>query len=109
MLGGALVGALSFGAFQTRLTDILNMDGLPFEEAQLIAQEIRDGAVVDELAARLSDPIAREALISRGPGLLEAQSYSFAVMGVISAAGYLVAALLMVVYLRRVRRTAEAN
>lgn len=107
VLGGALVGALSFGAFQARLTDILNVDGLPFEEAQLIAQEIRDGAVVDELAARLSDPVAREALISRGPGLLEAQSYSFAVMGVISATVYLVAALLMVVYVRRTRRIVE--
>ena len=105
VLGGALVGALSFGAFQDRLTDILNVDGLPFEEAQLIAREIRDGAVVDELAARLSDPVAREALISRGPGLLEAQSYSFAVMGVISASIYLVAALLMVVYVRRTHRS----
>lgn len=105
VLGGALVGALSFGAFQARLTDILNVDGLPFEEAQLIAREIRDGAVVDELAARLSDPVAREALISRGPGLLEAQSYSFAVMGVISASIYLVAALLMVVYVHRTHRS----
>lgn len=109
VLGGALVGALSFSAFQTRLADILNMDGLPFEEAALIAQEIRDGAVVDELAARLSDPVAREALIARGPGLLEAQSYSFAVMGVISAAVYLVAAILMAVYLRRMRAASVAE
>lgn len=109
VLGGALVGALSFGAFQDRLTDILNMDGLPFEEAQLIAREIRDGAVVDELAARLSEPVAREDLISRGPGLLEAQSYSFAVMGVTSAVVYAVAALLMVVYLRRTRSSEIAG
>lgn len=101
VLGGALAGALSFGAFQARLTDILNQDGLTFTEAQVIAREIRDGAVVDQLAARISDPIAREALESRGPGLLEAQSYAFAIVGVLSAVLYLGAAVLMVVYIRR--------
>ena len=61
-----------------------------------------DIAITDD---RDRDPVAREALISRGPGLLEAQSYSFAVMGVISASIYLVAALLMVVYVRRTNRS----
>jgi MFS transporter, DHA2 family, methylenomycin A resistance protein len=101
VLGGALIGALGFGAFQRRLTEILEADGVNFDEAVLLAREIRDGAVVDELAARLSDPIAREALIAKGPALVEAQSYSFAVMGVISAAIYLLAALMMVLYLHR--------
>lgn len=103
VLGGALVGALSFGAFQTRLTEILETDGVTFAEAELLSREIRDGAVVDELAARLSDPIAREALMSKGPALVEAQSYSFAVMGVISATVYAVATVLMLIYMRRVR------
>ena len=101
VLGGALIGALSFGAFQTRLTEILEADGVNFDEAILISREIRDGAVVDELAARLSDPIAREALVAKGPALVEAQSYSFAVMGLLSAGIYLVAAVLMFIYLRR--------
>ncbi len=103
------MGALSFSAFQTSLADILDMDGLPFEEAALIAQEIRNGAVVDELGARLSDPVEREALIARGPGLLEAQSYSFAAIGVISAAVYLVAAILMAVFLRRMQAASTAE
>lgn len=103
VLGGALVGAVGFGAFQTRLTEILETEGVDFAEAELLSREIRDGAVVDELAARLSDPIAREALISKGPALVEAQSYSFAVMGVISATVYAVATVLMLLYIRRVR------
>jgi DHA2 family methylenomycin A resistance protein-like MFS transporter len=101
VLGGALIGALSFGAFQSRLTAILEADGVNFDEAILLSREIRDGAVVDELAARLSDPIAREALIAKGPALVEAQSYSFAVMGLLSAGIYLAAAVLMFIYLRR--------
>ena len=103
VLGGALVGALSFGAFQSRLTEVLEADGVGFAEAELLAREIRDGAVVDHLAARLSDPIAREALISQGPALVEAQSYSFVVMGTVSAIVYAVATVLMLVYMRRVR------
>ena len=106
VFGGALVGALSFGAFQTRLTSVLEADGVSFAEAELLAREIRDGAVVDQLAARLSDPIAREALISKGPALLDAQSYSFAVMGVVSATIYAAATVLMVLYIRRMRTQA---
>lgn len=100
VLGGALIGSAAFGAFQSRLTDILDTDGLPYEEAEIIAQAIRDGAVVDDLAARITDPISRADLIERGPGLLEAQSHAFAVMGAISAALYLAAAALMLWYLR---------
>lgn len=103
VLGGAAIGFVAFSAFQSRLAGILRADGLSFEEAQIIAQEIRDGAVVDDLAARILEPIARDDLIARGPGLLEAQSYAFAVMGVMSAALYLVAAVVMIAYLRRTR------
>ena len=106
VLGGAAIGFVAFSAFQSRLAGILRADGLSFEEAQIIAQEIRDGAVVDDLAARILEPIARDDLIARGPGLLEAQSYAFAVMGVMSAALYLVAAVVMIAYLRRMRSVA---
>jgi len=103
VFGGAIIGFVAFEAFQSRLAGILNAVGMPREEAEIIAQEIRDGAVVDDLAARILEPIPREALIARGPGLLEAQSYAFAVMGVMSAALYLVAAVVMIAYLRRTR------
>lgn len=101
VLGGALIGTIAFNSFQSRLSDILSVDGLPFEEAQIIAEEIRNGAIVDELAVRLSEPIARDDLLARGPGLLEAQSYAFAVMGVLSTTITLVAGVLMLLYVRR--------
>ena len=100
VIGGALTGAFAFGAFQARLADILANDGMSPDEAAGIAQLIRDGAVVDKLALTLANPIAREDLISRGPGLLEAQSFSFTVVGVVSAAIYVLAGLVMLAYLR---------
>jgi predicted MFS family arabinose efflux permease len=101
VFGGALVGALSFAAYQNRMAGILNADGLPFPEAETIASEIRGGAAVAEVAARISDPVAKDALVSMGPGLLDAQSYSYAVVGVVSAGLFLAAAVLMFFYLRR--------
>lgn len=109
VLGGALIGTVAFTAFQSRLSDILRADGLPFREAQVIAEEIRGGAIVDDLAARLTVPIARDDLLARGPGLLEAQSYAFSVMGVTTAVLTLSAAVLMVLYLRRMRGHAPAR
>lgn len=101
VLGGALVGTLGFQAFQDRLTTLLADTGVPIGEAANLAQAIRDGAVVDELAAHLSDPIASNALISKGPALLEAQSAAFSVMGLVSVTIYLAAGILMLIYLRR--------
>lgn len=101
VLGGVLVGSLGFQAFQDRLTDLLAGSGVPIEQAAALAQAIRDGAVVDELAAHLSDPIASDALISKGPALLEAQSRAFSVLGLLSVAIYLIAGVLMAIYLRR--------
>ena len=83
------------------MAGILNADGLPFPEAELIAGEIRGGAAVAEVAARISDPVAKDALVSMGPGLLDAQSYSYAVVGVVSAGLFLAGAVLMFFYLRR--------
>lgn len=101
VMGGAIIGTVAFGAFQDRLSEILRGDGLSGEEAQTIAQEIRDGAIVDDLAVRVPNPIARDDLLARGPGLLEAQSHAFAVMGVMTSALTLLAALLMTWYIRR--------
>jgi predicted MFS family arabinose efflux permease len=109
VVGGALVGALSFSAFQSRMTDLLANTGLTTSEASALALQIRDGAIVDELAATLENPAAREALIARGPGLLEAQTHAFMVMGVISSVVYLVAAALMLAYLRRSRSDVDAG
>ncbi len=102
VVGGALIGTLGFNAFQARLTELLTGGGIAPDQAEFIASEIRAGAIVDELAAGLSDTFAREALIARGPALLEAQSTAFSVAGLASAGVYLVAALLMVAYVRRV-------
>ncbi|MFM8894280.1 MAG: MFS transporter [Actinomycetales bacterium] len=101
VLGGAIIGTIAFQAFESKLAGILQADGLDWRQAHVIAREIRDGAVVDELAARVSEPIAQISLIDRGPGLLQAQSYAFWVMGVASAVAYLLAAVLMVAYARR--------
>lgn len=67
--------------------------------------EIREGAVVDELAVRLSEPLVRAELLAKCPGLLDAQSYAFAVMGVMSSVISLAAAVLMLVDVRRMRAT----
>ncbi|MFM8352677.1 MAG: hypothetical protein ACKN9D_16630, partial [Actinomycetales bacterium] len=96
-----IIGTIAFQAFESKLAGILQADGLAWRQAHVIAREIRDGAVVDELAARVSEPIAQMSLIDRGPGLLQAQSYAFWVMGVASAVAYLLAAVLMVAYARR--------
>lgn len=101
VLGGALVGYVLFGAFETRLSSLLVARGEPLAQASDLARAIRDGAVVDELVLHSADLIAREALFDKGPDLLQAQSHTVVVMGVLSAAIYLIAALLMVVYLRR--------
>ena len=103
VIGGAVIGAVTFNAFQSRLTDILNMDGLSLGAAEIIAKRIRDGAAVADLAVHLSNPIARDDLIARGPGLVDAQIHAFAVMGVVSALMTFAAAALMVLYIRRVR------
>lgn len=101
VLGGALVGYLSFGAFQSRLRDLLVARGEPIAQAEDLARAIRDGAVVDELVLHSTDLIARDALFDKGPALLEAQSHTVFVMGGLSAAIYVLAACLMVIYLRR--------
>jgi len=102
VLGGALIGALAFRAFEGRLADLLGSTELTSVQARTIAREIRDGAVVDDLAARISEPIARASLIDRGPGLVDAQAYAYSVMGLTSAALYLAAAIVLMVYARRI-------
>jgi len=57
VLGGALIGALTFSAFQSRLTDVLTVDGLPLPDAQIIAEEIRNGAAVVQVAVNITEPI----------------------------------------------------
>lgn len=103
VLGGAIIGTLTFNAFQSRLTDILNVDGLPLGDAQIIAKEIRDGAAVADIAVNITEPIARNDLIAQAPGLVSAQIHAFAVMGLVSGIITLGAALLMALYIQRVR------
>ena len=104
-----ILGTLAFNAFQSKLGDILASGGVAPEAAQQLAQQIRDGVVVDQLAGQLTYPIARDALISRGPGLLEAQSYAFMVFGLVSAGVFLLATLLMAMYLGRAPRAVEVE
>jgi hypothetical protein len=47
-------------------------------------------------------------LLAGGPGLLEAQSYAFAVMGVTTAVTTLTAAFLMMLYAHRIKALAGA-
>jgi hypothetical protein len=101
--GAAITGALTFSTFQQRLSDIFQSDGASISQASLLAQQIRDGAVVDQLATQLSDPMLRDAIINKGPALVEAQAYAYHVLGILSAGIYAVAAVLMVIYIRRIR------
>ena len=101
VVGGAVIGAISFSAFQSRLAGLLESSGVTASHAELLARDIRNGAVVDELVAKVTDPRTVEALVSKGPALLEAQSTTFVVMGVVSACMYLAGALLMLTYQRR--------
>lgn len=103
VVGGAVVGALSFGAFQRDMTDILSAQGLPAQEAELIATQIRNGAVVDDLAVGIPRHDIQQLLIAKGSALLEAQSTAFVTMGVVSAALFLLSAVLMWLYIRRMR------
>jgi hypothetical protein len=107
VFGGALIGTITFNAFQSRLADILNVDGLPLVQAQTIAKEIRDGAAVADIAVNITDPIARDDVVAQGAGLVSAQIYAFGVMGLVSGGITLGAALLMVLYIRRVRTSAR--
>ena len=109
VFGGLILATLAFNAFKSKLSDILANAGLATDVAERIAQEVRDGAVVDRMATTLSDPIAREALLNKGAGLLEAQSWAFDVYGVMSAGVLLVATLLMALYLRRAPRATETE
>lgn len=109
VVGGAIIGAASFHAFQNRLTDLLTTQGMAVGDAAAIADAIRGGAVVDELVSVTTSPIASAALAAKGPALLEAQSYALHVMGVISAVMYVAAALLMLVLIRRTRRDQVAS
>ena len=109
VLGGAFIGALTFGAFQSRLADILSVDGLPSREAQVVAEEIRDGSAVAQVAVNITEPIARDDLLSQGLGLISAQTYAYSVMSLISGALTIGAAFLMVLYVRRVRPTVTGN
>ena len=106
VLGGAIIGYLSFSAFQARLAHLLVSSGVTLAQAESLAREIRDGAVVDELLAQSADPIAQGALVAKGPVLLQAQSDTFMVMGVLSATMYAGAAVLMLLYYRRSERPA---
>ena len=101
VLGGAVIGSITFSAFQARLSDILNVDGLPTGQATLIAEQIRNGASTATVAENVVQPLARDDLLVGGPGLIEAQTYAYGVMGVTSAALTFAAGILMVVYVRR--------
>ena len=109
VFGGLILGTLAFDAFQSKLVDILGGGGMAADLAQQLAKQIRDGAVVDQLADELTDPFARDALISKGPGLLEAQSYAFAVCGLMSAGVFLLATALMALYVRRAPQAVEVE
>ena len=60
------------------------------------------------LAQDLADPFLRDALINKGPALVEAQTYAYEVLGFLSAGIYAVAAVLMVIYMRRTRGLRQA-
>lgn len=109
VFGGLILATVAFNAFKSRLADILASDGVESDLAEQIAQAIREGAVVDTLVETVSDPIAREALINKGPRLLEAQSWAFEVYGLMSAGVLLVATLLMALYLRRAARVTATD
>lgn len=107
VVGSTIIGAVSFGVFQRDMTEILTNQGLPAPEAELIAAQIRSGAVVDELAAGIPRDDIQQLLVAKGPGLLEAQSTAFTAMGAVSVALFLLSAALMMVYLRRERGVSE--
>lgn len=104
-IGSVLIGTLGFVTFEKRLAALLNSTSLDTGQADAIAAEIRNGAVVADLAAgpQVSDPTVREMLTGGAQGLLEAQSLGFSVVGVVSSAVYALAAVLLVVFIRRSR------
>ena len=108
-VGGVIVGGIAFTVFQLRLAQILDTTDLSTEVAEALADSVRAGAIVDELADSplLSDPAARELLT--GPGLLQAQSQALATAGVLAALLYLGAATSMWLAMRRRREQQERS
>lgn len=101
VVGGAIVAGAGFAAFQASLADRLATTSLTAEQAQAIAAEVRGGAAVQYLAQspQVSDPLAQQLLT--GKGLWAAQAQAYWLVGVLSAAAYLAAAILLAVYIRR--------
>ena len=100
-VGGAIFGAFAFNAFQGRLEQALDATSVTSEQAHLIAQQIRGGGFVAEIATRIPDAAARDLLVGQASGLLDAQSHAYAVVSVLSSLVFVIAFALMVGYMRR--------
>lgn len=103
-VGGAIFGALAFTAFQGRLEQALDSTSVTAEQAHLIAQQIRGGGFVADIANRIPDAAARDLLVGQASGLLDAQSHAYAVVSVLSASVFIIAFALMLGYMRRSAR-----
>ena len=108
VFGGAVIGAVTFSAFQSRLAHVLTIDGLPPADALTIAEAIRSGAALANVAVTINEPLARSDILAQGPGLVQAQMFAYGVMGLASAIITLAAAVFMVLFIRRTRRLGES-
>lgn len=98
-IGGTMLGAIGFAAFQRDLTQELSTTTSP-EQAAAIAEAVRNGVVVAQLVdtPAVTDEATREMLVGAATGLLHAQSAGFAVLGIATAVVYFAAAAMLVVY-----------
>ncbi len=107
-VGGVMIGLLVFGSFQSSLTAQLDTTSLTSDQANAIAAEVRDGAVLTDLVQRLpvSDVAATQVLVGDPSGVHQAQADAFHFAGSIAFVTNIAAAGAMLAFARRRRSAA---
>lgn len=104
IIGGVVVGAFVYRIFTSSLSNALVNAGLAVNAAEAIAERVRSGEFVAEIAEqlRVTAPKASAELLSSTSGLTIAQMDAVHVLAIVGFIVYLLAAVLMVVaYFRR--------
>mgnify|MGYP002737342261 CR=1 FL=1 len=104
ILGGVTVGALGFSVFTRSLAGRLQESGLDLPAAEFIAEQVRSGAFVSELAQQLvsTHPPSADLLAGSATGLHLAQVDALHAAAVAGCATFGLAALLVALARRRI-------
>jgi len=100
---GGLVGAVVFSRGELALADALERAGVGRDNAGTVAAQLREGETLESV---VNNPLlglapVRDLFLGPATAVREAQVHALHVAGIVTAVAYLVAALAMVVSLRR--------